>query len=92
MAHKITVKTRIQEIPIEDYDENKFFELPNTFDSEILILSLTDPRESQILLLRHVGYNYREIIKIMHLKNVGEYFVLWSKLRKDFKKIQDLDV
>lgn len=89
MARKITVKTRVQEISLEDYNENEFFELPNSFDSEILILSLSDPREAQVLLLRYVGYNYKEITKIMHLKNIGEYFILWSKLRKDFEKLHE---
>ena len=90
MPRKITIRTKVQEIPIEDYDEKESFELPNTYDSEIMIMSLKDPKETQVLLLRFMGYNYKEITKIMHLRNIGEFYFLWTKLKEDFQKLSEI--
>lgn len=89
MAKKITIKVKVQETSIDDYDEKDLFELPNSYDSELFILQLKDHRLVQILLLRYLGYDYKEITKIMNLRNIGEFYFLWSKLKTNFEKLND---
>lgn len=74
---------------IEDYDEMDIPDVSEKLDIENLIFNLTDLNEVQILLLRYLGFNYKESSRIMNLKNIGKYYSLWRKLREDSKKIME---
>ena len=82
---KITISYRPKIIDIEDYDEAIDFNRFASYDTEILILSFSGA-EVQLLLLRYLGYNYKEIVKIMNLKNIGEFYSIWRSLRENVEK------
>ncbi len=85
MARKITIQYKPQIVNIEDYDESKEINLPSSYDTEVLIMSLSSG-EVQVLLLRYLGYNYKEITRIMNLKTIGEFYSILGKLREDVEK------
>ena len=88
MTKKLTIKVYVQQSSIDDLDETELTELPNTYDSELFIMRLADHRLAQLLLLRYIGYDYKQITKIMQLRNIGEFYFLWGKLRKEFENYQ----
>jgi len=85
---KITVSFKPQQIPIDDVDIDYESDIDKSIDIERLILNLKDINEVQLLLLRFIGYDYKEIADIMNFKNTGEYYVLWRKLREDIIKLR----
>lgn len=88
---RITRQVRVQETSIDDFDQEDRFQLPNTYDTELLIMRLSDARLVQVLLWRYLGYDYTEITKLMELRNIGQFYFLWSKLKTEFEKLSDLE-
>jgi hypothetical protein len=88
MIKRITIVYKPQVVPLNDYDREIDFVASETLDAENVILRLKEQEEVQLLLLRFMGYNYKEIINIMNLRAIGDYYTLWRKLREDVKIIR----
>ena len=75
-------------ISIEDYDSEVNDDTISIFELEALIWGIKDLDCLQLMILRYLGYTYKEVIKIMHLKNVNNYYSLLRKLRKEVIEIK----
>lgn len=89
MARQEYIKVKVSFTPIEDHDEEAIESLSYGLETEELIFQLKTDKEVQLLLLRFMGYDAHEIIDIMHLRDVNQYYSLWRKLRKSVKKLRD---
>ena len=89
---KITILFKPLESNIDDYDEEVGFDYSNAIDIERMIMQIEDQQEVQVLLLRYMGYDYKEIANIMNLKSVGDYYIIWRRLRNDMEIIQKNEV
>jgi len=72
------------EKPTYDDDGNLIIpceEFYNQLDFEQIIFTLTGI-EVKIVLLRHFGYTPKEIVKILKLRNISQYYQINFALRK----------
>jgi hypothetical protein len=88
MSKKISILRKVQHVPLDSFDRELEFNMDFGIDVETLILSLRSLNEVQVLLLRYLGYTYKEIMTIMNFRSQGEYYQCWTELREDVERIQ----
>lgn len=88
MSKKISILRKVQHVPLDSFDRESEFDMDYGVDAELLILRLRSLNEVQVLLLRYMGFTYKEIMSIMNLKSQGEYYQYWTELREDVERIR----
>jgi DNA-directed RNA polymerase specialized sigma24 family protein len=81
------IYVNVKHIPIDEYDD---FDSPNydfSIDFENVIFRLSSSDEISVLLLRYMGYSYLEVIDILEMKDISEYYKVYRRLRENLKKI-----
>ena len=91
MEKKLTISVKVTEIPLDEYDEEINSNIEGSIDHELFILNLRKTEVVELLFLRYLGYNYRQIIRIMNLKSIGKYYSLLNELKKDFLKMRKIE-
>jgi hypothetical protein len=86
----------IKQIPFEvlqeqhqesEYLDDKLSYVPrSTYDDEMMIFELS-PHESELLLLKYMGFNSGEIVKMMKLKDPFWYYRLNNRLQRHASRI-----
>lgn len=87
--HNNTQQIKVQHISLDDLDEDQsdlFSKMEASYDTELFLRTLDNWQLSLLFFLRYLGYSYKEIIKIMKLKNVGQYYALVKKLQVKHEK------
>lgn len=64
---------------VEGIDDS-FNEQKDSYDAERLLYFLST-EEVEVLLLRHLGFKSNEIVEIMTLKDIGEYYELNNSMK-----------
>jgi len=91
IMHRNTIKVKVQHVPLDDFDEDLselFSRMESSYDAELFLRTLNDWQLSTLFFLRYLGYNYREIIKIMHLSTQGKFYNLLNQLKVKYETFQ----
>jgi DNA-directed RNA polymerase specialized sigma24 family protein len=64
-------------------------EVQSNFDSELIIFSLS-PLEVQLLLLKYIGFNYKEIKEITGIKTNYQYYTLNNQLKENVLRLSKI--
>ena len=83
------ISYRLHHVSLDGYDKEYEFDISHGIDSEKLIYHLSSSKLVQLLLLRYLGYEYKEIMTIMNLKSQAEYYMYWTKLRREVERFSD---
>lgn len=76
----------------EDVDENHFASDTLDIDGpdiEYVVFNLKDIKVVEVLVLKYLGYEPKEIADTLGYDNVGSYYQLNFKLKRDFESVQE---